>query len=50
MRDLRKDYLKTSVLSWLFSFLSLSQMMVAGIEKSLDFYQESICPDKGLCK
>lgn len=31
--------------------LSLSQIPVAGIEKSLDFFnQELIWPDKGLCK
>lgn len=30
--------------------LSLSQIMVAGFEKSLDFYQELICPDKVRCK
>lgn len=30
--------------------LSLSQIMVAGFEESLDFYQELICPDKVLCK
>ena len=30
--------------------LSLSQIVVADFEKSFDFYQELICPDKGLCK
>lgn len=44
-----KDYFKTSMHLWLLFFFPFSQIPVTGIEKSLDVYQELICPDKGLC-
>lgn len=49
MKDLRKSPFK-NLCAFMNVSSSLSQITVAGLEKSLDFYQELICPDKGLCK
>lgn len=50
IKDLRKSLFKNLYTHGCLFLLSLSQIPVAGIEKSLDFHQELICPDKGLCR